>query len=150
KAAAEATLKEKIPTREYRRKQYERFRELNLKGDIEERVVDEELDNYHAADGAVFAARANIDSADASIAEAKAKVLLALADKKSAEAKVKVAQADLAYAEVMVQYTKIISPYDGVVTFRGESVHRGSFVRSAAEGASEPLFTVAWIDKMRT
>ena len=49
-----------------------------------------------------------------------------------------------------MQYTKILSPYDGVVIFRGESVHPGTFIRSAAEGTSVPLLTVARDDKMRT
>jgi RND family efflux transporter MFP subunit len=36
------------------------------------------------------------------------------------------------------------------VTERGDSVHVGTFIRSAAEGTTEPLFTVARDDKMRT
>src|SRR5262249_55931515 len=42
------------------------------------------------------------------------------------------------------------SPYDGVVIFRGEGVHKGAFVRSADEGMGEPMLTVAWDDSMRT
>jgi HlyD family secretion protein len=147
---SQAALEEKIPARDYRKKQYLRFKELNKKGDIEERVVDEELDNFHAAEGAVHAAGAGIETAAAFLSQAKAQVLKAKADLKSAQAQVKVAEANLEYARVMVQYTKILSPYDGVVIFRGESVHPGSFVRAASEGVTEPLFTVAWIDKMRT
>ena len=59
-------------------------------------------------------------------------------------------KANLELAKVFVQYTKILSPYDGVVIFRGESVHPGTFIRSAAEGIGVPLLTVARDDKMRT
>ncbi len=149
-AEAQAVLEQRIPDREYRHKQYLRFKELNLKGDIEERVVDEELDNYHAAAGAVHAAEAGIATAAAEFAEAKAKVEQAKADELAARAAVKQAQAHLDMARIMVQYTKILSPYDGVVIARGEAVHPGAFVRAADEGAGEPLLTVAWIDKMRT
>ena len=39
-------------------------------------------------------------------------------------------------AQVLVDYTRIISPYDGVVTLR--SFHDGDFIRSAAEGGQSP------------
>jgi HlyD family secretion protein len=149
-AEAQSILEQRIPARDYRKKQYLRFAELNKKGDIEERVVDEELDNFHAAEGAVSSAHAGIATAQAQLAEAKAKVQLAKADYKAAGARVKVAEADLEFARVMVRYTKILSPYDGVVIFRGDSVHPGSFVRAASEGGGEPLLTVAWVDRMRT
>jgi len=147
---AQAMLEQRIPNRDYREKQYRRFKELHEKGDIEGRVVDEELDNFHAAEGAVHAAKAGIETAAALYAEANASVEQAKADYKLALAAVKQAEAKLKLAQVMVQYTKIRSPYDGVVIYRGESVHPGSFVRSASEGVVEPLLTVAWIEKMRT
>ena len=50
----------------------------------------------------------------------------------------------------MVSYTRIESPFDGVVTHRGDGIHPGSFIRSAADGSSEPLLAVATTDKMRT
>ena len=74
----------------------------------------------------------------------------AQADLKAAEAGIQVGEANLELAKVFVQYTHITSPYDGVVIFRGDSVHPGSFVRSAAEGTTEPLLTVARVDQMRT
>ena len=68
------------------------------------------------------------------LAEAEAKVEKAKADLKAAEAQVQVAAANLQMAKVFVQYTRIESPYDGVVIFRGEAVHPGSFVRAADQG----------------
>ena len=50
----------------------------------------------------------------------------------------------------MVSYTRIESPFDGVITFRGDGIHPGAFIRSAADGNSEPLLAVAPTDKFRT
>ena len=69
----------------------------------------------------------------------------------AAQAQVQVAAANLKMAKVFVQYTRIESPYDGVVIARGEAVHPGSFVRAADQGGNnEPLLTVAMTAKMRT
>ncbi len=119
---------------------------------VEERLKDEQLDEYHGAEAAVMSAQAGIETAAALLAEAEAKVEKAKADLKAAEAKVQVAAANLQMAKVFVQYTRIESPYDGVVIFRGEAVHPGAFVRAADQsgGDSQPLLTVAMTAKMRT
>jgi HlyD family secretion protein len=147
---ARAVRDQKMAERDYRRKQYIRIAELVKKGDIEERLADEEHDNYLSAEGSVLSAEAGIETAAADLAEATAAVDKAKADLKAAQAGVKVAESNLDMAKVFVQYTKILSPYDGVIIFRGESVHPGTFIRSASEGTSVPLFTVASDDKMRT
>ncbi len=147
---AKAVLKQRTAERDYRKKQYIRFTELVKKGDIEERVADEQHDNYLSAEGAVDSAQAGIETAAAGFAEASAAVEKARADLKAAEAKVKVSEANLDMSKVFVQYTKVLAPYDGVVTSRGDSVHPGSFIRSASEGMSVPMLTVARDDKMRT
>jgi RND family efflux transporter MFP subunit len=98
-----------------------------------------------------LSAEAGIETAAAEVAEARAKVEKAEADLKAAQARVQIAKADLQMAKVFVEYEKIRSPYDGFVIFRGESVHPGSFIRAATEGGGEqPLFTVAYVQKMRT
>ncbi len=57
------------------------------------------------------------------------------------------AQAKKATADVLVGYTKIKSPYDGVITKR--NFFPGAFIRSAAEGGTVPILTVARTDKVR-
>ena len=47
----------------------------------------------------------------------------------------------------MVDYTRIVSPYDGVVTFRG--FHPGAFIRSPDAGTNVPSSRCARTDKMR-
>src|SRR5262249_14928911 len=76
-----------------------------------------------------------------------ARVKKAEADLTEAKANVAVAEAKLDKANVLVGYTTITSPYDGVITNR--RFFEGDFIRSAAEGGSVPLLTVAAIDKVR-
>ena len=85
-------------------------------------------------------ARAALASAEARIAQARAEVEQSAAD-------VAAAEADLAKADVLVNYTRITSPYDGVITRR--SFHNGDFIRSAAEGGDTPLLAVDRTDLMR-
>jgi RND family efflux transporter MFP subunit len=147
---AHAKRDEMVAQRDYRKKQYERISALAQRDAIEQRLVDEQYDQWHAAEASVLSAEAGIKSAAAETAEAKAEVEKAQADVKAMTAEIEVRKANIDMAKVFVEYTKIISPYDGVVTSRGQAVHRGAFVRSAAEGAGEPLLTVARTDKMRT
>jgi HlyD family secretion protein len=157
-AAAMATKKEAraihdkaIAQRDYRKKEYARISDLVVKRAAEKRLEDEEYDNYMSAEADVMAGVAGIETADAKLAEAKAKLELANADLKVAKAKVQLADADLKLANVFVEYTRILSPYEGFVTVRGEGVHRGAFVRAATEsGSHQPLLTVAYTKKMRT
>ena len=87
---AKAVREQKMAERDYRKKQYIRITELVKKGDIEERLADEEHDNYLSAEGSVLSAEAGIETAAAEFAEATAAVEKARADLKAAEAGVKV------------------------------------------------------------
>jgi len=134
----------------WRKQEYERISLLVARHAAEERLKDETYAQYLTTLASVAAADAGIETAVAEIARSRAKEKKARADLKVAEAEVQVAEANLKMAKVFVQYTRIESPYDGVVTYRGESVHVGSFVRAATEGAGIPLLIVAVTDKMRT
>ena len=144
---AKAELERREKTREYREKQYRRIQDLVARRAVEAQLADEEEDRFGAAVADEHAAQAAVIAAKAQVAEAEAKIEQAEADLKEAEANVDVAEADLDKARVMVAYTRIVSPYDGVVTFRG--FHRGAFIRSASEGSTQPLLSVARTDKMR-
>jgi RND family efflux transporter MFP subunit len=64
-----------------------------------------------------------------------------------AQAQANLASASLAKAQVMAGYTRIIAPFDGVVTRR--LVNQGSFVQAATGGLSSPLFTVQSLSTVR-
>jgi RND family efflux transporter MFP subunit len=149
-AKALSDLRAKTAQREYRDKQYVRISQLVERGAVEERLKDEEEDRRAAAREEEAAAKAAVAAAMAHVAEAEALLAQAQADLKGADADVKVAEANLDKETALESYTHIKSPYDGVIIFRGEGVHKGAFVRSADQGMGEPMLTVAMDDIMRT
>ena len=144
---AEAEIDRAAAVRSFREKQYARIKNLFDLKSIDERLVDEKLDEAQAARATEAAAKAAVVTAKAQVTAAEAKVEQARADMADAEAKVEVEQAALAKAEVFVEYTKITSPYDGVVTKR--NFFRGAFIRSADQGGLLPLLGVSRTDLMR-
>jgi RND family efflux transporter MFP subunit len=73
-------------------------------------------------------------------------------DEAKANASVAAADVDLAIAtadqiRAMLAYTRIVAPFDGVVSRR--QVNRGAFVQAATTGLTTPLFTVQRVDIIR-
>lgn len=77
---------------------------------------------------------------DQAFDEAKSKTAIA-------EAQINVTAAAIEKLKTTIAYTKIVAPFDGVVTQR--LVNRGDFVQSAASGRTTPLFSVQKLDKIR-
>lgn len=147
---AKSVLVESVANREYRKEALDRITELAKRNAAEQRLVDEYQLQYMASQAAEQSAQSGIQTAEAQIAQARADVGLAEADLATAKTEVTVSEANLQKAKVMASYTKIEAPFDGVVTFRGDAIHKGAFIRSAADGNSEPLLAVATTDRMRT
>ena len=144
---AETMVAAKIPNAELQKKQLARIAGLVSDNAVEAKLQDEQQDRYDVATADVGVARAEVLSARAEVINKEALVEGARADLIEAKANVEVAQANLGRAKVMQEYTKITSPYDGVVTLR--SFHRGDFIRSASEGGSVPVLAVATTNLMR-
>src|SRR5262249_28942252 len=111
------------------------------------KLVDEQQHELESARAGEHSARAAIVSARAQEATASARVRQARADATSARSAIRVAEARLARTRVLVDYTRVVAPFDGVVTQRG--FHPGAFIRSAADGEPMPLLTVRRTDLMR-
>lgn len=137
----------KTAYRDYRAKQFDRIRGLVARKAVEEKLQDEAQDQYEASVADEKATQAAVLTAQADLASKQALIEQAEADLIEARANVEVAQANLEKAQVMASYTRITSPFDGVITLR--SFHRGDFIRSASEGGAVPLLAVARTDKMR-
>lgn len=114
---------------------------------VEAKLQDEQKDRKDVAIADVGVARAEVLSARAQVISKDALVQEAQADLIEARANVELAQANLGKAKVIQDYTRITSPYDGVITLR--TFHPGNFIRSAAEGGNDPVLAVAETDKMR-
>lgn len=95
-----------------------------------------------------------LDEAEAELAVAVAKAQIARAavaggeaDLRAAQAAVSMTAAKVARIRTLMEYATLRAPLDGVITER--FVHPGAFVRSAADGATTPLLSIARTDKLR-
>jgi RND family efflux transporter MFP subunit len=145
---AEATAKSKAAALRFREKQYRRMQDLYHSKSIDERLVDESMEQRDAALEAKVAAEEGVTSARERLNAAAARVQQAEADVDEAAAEVKVAQAELEKAQVLVRFATMTAPFDGVITQR--SLFPGDYVKAADEGGtSVPLLTVQRTDLMR-
>jgi len=144
---AEAMVPSKTSNQDLQKKQLVRIAGLVASNSVEAKLQDEQQDRLDMAVADVGVARAEVLSAKAVVINKAALIEGAQADLAEARANVEVARANLAKAKVMQEYTRITSPYDGVVTVR--SFHPGDFIRSASEGGNVPVLAVARTDKMR-
>jgi RND family efflux transporter MFP subunit len=131
----------------WRKSEYDRITNLVVSQSVEKKLEDERRNAWQAARAAELASHAAVDNAKAQANAADARVAQAKADLLHAHADVRVAQAALDKAHVLVDYTRIESPYKGVITAR--NFHRGAFIRSPDQGGNVPLLVVARTDKMR-
>lgn len=143
-AQAKAEVDRYVSSTDFHQKKLARYRDLVAKRAIPQSIADEEEEAYQAARANQAAANKAVLTAQADLAAANARIKKAEADLEQAKADVAVFEAVLARAEAMVGYTKIVSPYDGVITKR--NFFPGAFIRSAAEGETLPLLTVARAD----
>ena len=125
----------------YRKSQYGRIKELVASESVEKKLEDEQHEAYESSEATLLSAHAAVENAKAQADAAQARVTQAEADIEHAKAEVQVAAAVLSKAKVLWNYTKIESPYDGVITLR--KFHRGAFILSADDGGTMPLLTVA-------
>jgi HlyD family secretion protein len=132
---------------EFHKIQYSRMNDLFKLKSIDERAVDENRKERDSAEAARNIARAAIRTAEADLNGKQALEQQAEADVADAHAKVQVGSAVLKKANVYVDYTKLRSPYNGIITQR--SYHVGDFVRAAEQGGQTPVLTVAETDLMR-
>jgi HlyD family secretion protein len=143
----EADVEHAQATLRYRGKRFERMKKLLADRAIDEKLVDEAEDFYEAAHAGLSSAKASVVSARAQATAANAKIDQAQADLEDAKAKLDVAKATLEKDRVFLDYTKIRSPYNGVVTFRG--FFPGEFIIARDQGGTTPLLSVDRTDKMR-
>ncbi|HEY5315649.1 MAG TPA: efflux RND transporter periplasmic adaptor subunit, partial [Pirellulales bacterium] len=144
---AEASVKRSQADREYHEKQYRRIGDLSRLNSIEKRLVDEEFSQLQSAEAGELTARSAVVTAKAQVTTAAARIDRAESELLVSKAKLDVMRAEVAKTATLLSYTRITSPYDGLVTYRG--FHRGAFIRAADQGGEEPLFRVDRTDLVR-
>lgn len=125
--------------------EYARIDQLVRERAITDTLRDETRSKLESAQAGRDEVAAQVRSAEAAQAQATAELDKARSDVVAAEARVAVAEADARRAEAMAGYTKILAPYDGVVTRR----HVDTGHLTVPGGASDPLFVVARTDRVR-
>lgn len=114
------------------------FRERAQTGSL----VDETRSKLQSAEAMREEAGAQVETARAAIVQAKAALDRTRADVAEAASGIAVARSDVRGAEALLAYTRIVAPYDGVVTRR--NVDTGHLTVPGGQG--EPLFVVARSD----
>jgi len=131
----------------FREKQYERVKELAEDKSVDMRLVDEQFEHLESSQAWRDAAEVGVKTAIADVEAKKAKVAAAEGDLSAAKANVEVTEASLQKAQVFVEFCKIRSDYNGVVTER--NYHDGDYIRPADHGDRSPLLVVQRTDLMR-
>jgi HlyD family secretion protein len=133
-----------VPFRERRRAEIKRLVETGAVGREELATADERLD----------AAKAQVTAAEAALAKGKADLAVEEGKVAQAEAGVETAKANLESARVAWEkasythgLTKVVCPFDGVVTQR--NYRNGHHLRPADAGRNLPLLTVQRTDRLR-
>ncbi len=125
----------------------DRMTQLVATNSVPNKVRDEALGHFQAAEANVSAAEAKAKTGTALIDEAKAKAASAQADKRAAEAKQAVVAADLDLAKAMLAYTELRAPFDGAIAQR--AVDPGHLVSAASANSGKPLLTIVQTDRLR-
>jgi RND family efflux transporter MFP subunit len=92
-------------------------------------------------------AEAILDIGQAEVLSAQAELQATRSDVTVGESQVAVEEANVGRLETLMNYATITAPFDGVITARW--VDPGAFVRSAAEGTTTPLLTIANVSYIR-
>jgi multidrug efflux pump subunit AcrA (membrane-fusion protein) len=107
-------------------------------------ITDQQLDD---AKTKAQGARSHVQVAEAKIVAADSEVTVAEANHAVADAQVGVAEAELKRLQALVRYTKIVAPFDGIVSRR--LVNRGDLAQAGTAARTTPLFTVQRMDTVR-
>jgi len=143
----EADIAQQVAKRSLSEKQLERIKGLLARSAISQEVVDEHEHGLESARAGERSAQAAALTAKAQLAASAAKVLQAKADVAEARSMIRLSEARLERTRVITAFSRIASPFDGVITAR--HFHPGAFIRSAADGSEMALLTVMRTDRMR-
>jgi HlyD family secretion protein len=126
----------------------QRMEPLNRDKIVDTQSRDEVENQCRAAQAADKEAEARIRGAEAALTEARARLAKAKTDLAAARNQLVVAQDEEREAAAMLGYSKIVAPYDGVISDR--QVHTGHFL-NAANGSTtgRSLLVIVRMDKVR-
>jgi HlyD family secretion protein len=124
--------------------EYRRVEELHAARAQTGSLLDETRSKLRSSEAACEESEAQIKTADVAVTQSRAALDSARSDVVAADAAIDVARADAGTVEARLAYTRIESPFDGIVTQR--NVNTGDLTQPGAD--KPPLFVVARSDIM--
>lgn len=131
----------------FRDKEHRRLQTLSEANSVQQALVDEKLFQLQSVQAGKHSAETTVLTAREQAAAAGARVELADADLAVARMQTRIQKARLRKAELYASFSRIVSPYDGVVTAR--LYHPGEFIRAADKASGEPLLKIGRTDLIR-
>jgi len=117
---------------------------------VANRLMDEAQKKFEAAEAEKAAAIAAVTSATAELSLSRSQATAAEADLEVAKASTEVARRELDELDELIKYSKLVSPFDGVVAER--HVNPGDLIRNTQTGSSRegpPMFIVKQLNRVR-
>ena len=139
-ATAKANLKRSKAQFKLRKLTRDRMVALWKQKAIPDQKHDEAVSQFEIAEALLDIGRAKVQNAAAELQATRADVTVG-------KSQVAVEEANVARLTTLMKYTTLTAPFDGVITARW--VDPGAFVRSAAEGTTTALLTMANISYIR-
>jgi multidrug efflux pump subunit AcrA (membrane-fusion protein) len=144
---SQAALKQAEATCERWKSESLRFDKLFADNALDKQSAEETRKQYQSAQAGVELASAKIQSAEAIQAESEAKRDKAKADLGASRNRLVIAEADCRHTAEILQYTRIVAPFDGIVSER--LVDPGHLMQSGDSARSNPLFVCVSMDTVR-
>jgi membrane fusion protein, multidrug efflux system len=140
-AQDEAQVKRAEATQRQTELDVSRYTPLAQRGSVSQQELDNSVQSNLANLAAVAAARAAVLNSQAKVTQAKAALAKAQADVETQQANVAAARAALADAQLNLNYTRVVSPIDGIAGFRVANI--GDYV---GPSDATPLTTVSQVN----
>jgi RND family efflux transporter MFP subunit len=144
---SEAVIDQSQADYEFAASEYERMKKLADRGAVTREVAEEKEKLLKTADSLRKQTQARVTSSKALVTEKRAMVRKAEADAEAARQRVLAAEADVGKTRALLSYTKILAPYDGIITTR--NVHKGHLVLPGTESSAKPLLVIVQTRVMR-
>lgn len=132
---------------DFQKQIYESAKSVGAERAIEQRAIDEQLEERQASIVPVDAAKSEIRSAEADWVAANARIHAASAGIKAAEANVNARQSTWKRSQVMLDYATIRAPFSGAITERNFFV--GDLIRAAGSQDQRPLLSLQTTERLR-
>ncbi len=125
--------------------EFQRVEQLHLERALTGSLLDETRSKLRSSESSREEVYAQVKTAEVAVRQGQAMLDKAGSDVQVAAATIKVARADARRTRALLDYTRIVAPYDGVITRR--NVHVGDLTEPGTQG--QPLFIVARDDLVR-